>query len=597
MSTPELLGVVTENLRRLLDRRVGQSTPASHGAEPVLISTTIVVPAVDPLAVFQRARAAERALWEQARDRFSLVAIGAATRLVGQGHDRFSDVTSAWRNLVSHAVVDVPHGYPLRAPVCLGGFSFDADRKHDPEWAAYPDALLIVPRILCTWRNGSSWVTINVLATRDTDATPVADETAALLSALFAPDGATPDDADQNGLWRPASPSGVGESHRRGPGGTKHDATTEATVPGAPEGGIEVAPGDDVAARGWRDAVRGIIDDIRCGTVEKQVLARRVRVRTRGALDPGAVLQGLRARYGASCTVFAIAQDDACFLGASPERLVRLDGRSVRADGLAGSIGRGTSAEEDRTLRETLRANAKECHEHALVVRALSDALAPLCRMVSIPEQPTVLQMPNVQHLHTPIEGVLTEEVNILELVERLHPTPAGGGLPREAVMSRIGLYEPFDRGWYAGPVGWVDGHGSGEFAVAIRSGLVKGGGTKVAEGRSAAGEATSRPAGQAAREALLYAGCGIVVGSDPDAEYRESSLKLRPLLWAINQNPQTPQNPQDLHNLAALHDGTGPEDVQDAGTPEASGDWLRCERSERLESSSCPQESDRAEE
>ncbi|HEY5640241.1 MAG TPA: isochorismate synthase, partial [Dehalococcoidia bacterium] len=222
------------------------------------------------------------------------------------------------------------------------------------------------------------------------------------------------------------------------------------------------------------------------------------------------------------CTVFAFARGDSCFLGATPERLVRvdrpaLDGRDapsmVRADCLAGSARRGATEEEDWRLGESLRADPKELHEHAVVVQALRDGLEPLCSRLDIPEAPGLLRLPNVQHLHTPIEGVLSTERGVLELVERLHPTPAAGGLPRDAALPLIRQLESFDRGWYAGPVGWVDGRGDGEFAVAIRSALIR------------------------RQEAFLYAGCGIVAGSDPEREYSESCLKLRPMLWALNGN------------------------------------------------------------
>jgi isochorismate synthase EntC len=130
---------------------------------------------------------------------------------------------------------------------------------------------------------------------------------------------------------------------------------------------------------------------------------------------------------------------------------------------------------------------------------------------LSAPETPGLLRLPNVQHLHTPLEGVLKQTNDICALVAALHPTPATGGLPRETARSLLPTYEDSDRGWYAGPVGWVDGRGGGEFVVAIRSALLRG------------------------PEARLYAGCGIVAGSDPEREYAESCLKLKPMLWALN--------------------------------------------------------------
>jgi isochorismate synthase len=191
--------------------------------------------------------------------------------------------------------------------------------------------------------------------------------------------------------------------------------------------------------------------------------------------------------------------------------LVRVEGTRIQATCLAGSAPRGASEGEDQRLGEALLASGKERHEHALVLDALRDALAPVCRELTIPEAPVLLQTRNIQHLHTPLEGVLADSATVLELVELLHPTPASAGLPRAGALALLRTQEAFDRGWYAGPVGWMDRTGSGEFVVAIRSALV------------------------AEQEASLYAGCGIVAGSDPDQEYAESSLKLMPMLWALN--------------------------------------------------------------
>jgi len=455
-----------KRLYRLLEKGVQE---ASRRHEPVLVSTVVRTSSRDPERLFQGAGGQERVLWEQPSQGFSLVAIGAAARLTGGGENPFAQVSAAWRRLRSDTLSDARHKFPFALPICLGGFSFDPLRPRDPCWEAYSDALLIVPRFLFISRGGSSWLCLSLMATPGSNAHATADAAVAELRRLLAA-------ADE-------------ESER-------------------PAG--ELVLDEEVAPEAWKNVVAQIADDIRRGTLEKTVLARRVRVRSTTSLAPGPVLNRLRRGYR-NCTILAFALGDRCFLGATPERLVRLDGRSVRTDCLAGSTARGTSEEEDRSLGEALLSDAKERHEHALVVRAVCQALAPLCSDLAVPETPDLLRMPNVQHLHTPVQGVLGDETHILDLVERLHPTPASGGLPRQAALSLIRRYEPFDRGWYAGPVGWIDGDGGGEFAVAIRSALLM------------------------EREALLYAGCGIVAGSDPDLEYRESCLKLRPMLWALN--------------------------------------------------------------
>ena len=470
MTTPLRQAAFSEQLGRALE--AGERRAAQSG-EPVLVSTTARVPLTDPAELFARAKAEERVFWEQPSEGFSLVAVGAAARLTGRGDDRFSQVTAAWRGLMSRAVTDVVDPAPVAAPVCLGGFAFDPARRREPHWERYPDALLTVPRFLFTSRGGSSWLTVSALAKPGCDTRTAADAAADDLCRLL-----------EGGV----------------------------VVAGGEWPGSEVAPADEAEADRWKEAVAAVVRDVRRGTIEKLVLARRIRARILGPLEPAAVIRRLRAEYG-GCTVFAFARGETCFLGATPERLVQLDAGIVRADCLAGSTARGASEDEDQALGEALFADQKERHEHALVVRALRNALGPLCSSLSVPATPNLLSMPNVQHLHTPVEGAVNGERHVLELVERLHPTPAAGGLPTRAALPLIRSYEKFDRGWYSGPVGWVDGRGGGEFVVAIRSALLRG------------------------NQALLYAGCGIVAGSDPEREYEESCLKLRPMIWALNGN------------------------------------------------------------
>ncbi len=177
---------------------------------------------------------------------------------------------------------------------------------------------------------------------------------------------------------------------------------------------------------------------------------------------------------------------------------------------LAGSIRRGVTDQEDHALGQQLLASAKDSGEHAVVVRVLAEGLRAVCADVQTPPAPQLLRLHNVQHLHTPITARVRTGRSVLDLVERLHPTPAVGGYPREAALRLIRDREGLDRGWYAGPLGWVDARGEGEFAVALRSALLRG------------------------SEATLFAGCGIVADSQPESEYAESALKMRPLLAAL---------------------------------------------------------------
>jgi isochorismate synthase len=272
-----------------------------------------------------------------------------------------------------------------------------------------------------------------------------------------------------------------------------------------------VAVRDTVDRARWMRSVARLRRRMSAGDVAKVVLAREVTLRADRAFDDAAALARLREGYP-NCTIFAWRRGGATFMGASPERLVRLEGRTVRTACLAGSTKRGATPMEDAELAAALLADRKERREHELVVGAVTDALAPICERVEAPREPAVAQMPNVQHLCTPVTATLRDGESALDVAQRLHPTPAVGGVPRDAALRLIGQEEPFDRGWYAGVVGWTDASEDGDFAVAIRSALVRG------------------------DEARLYAGCGIVAESDPAREHDESTMKLRPMLWSLGQ-------------------------------------------------------------
>lgn len=458
----------TRGLQRLLE--AGRQEAARRG-HSVLVSLTVALSPVEPHLLFNRAQDQERILWEQPSQAFSLVAFGATVRFTGHSEERFSQIAAGWRSLLSSTLSDSPPSCPFPAPISLGGFAFDPARRGAPGWEEYPDALLVIPRYLFISCRGSSWLSVNMLVAPGCNQQDSVDAVVCALQELL----------------------------RGGEAALREEQAQS----------IEVQQHDAQVAR-WQETIVSVVNEITRGAVEKLVLARQVSAYSPQPLDPGALIARLRVGYG-HCTVFAFASNQSCFVGATPERMVRLDGRRVQTDCLAGSTSRGDTDAKDRTLGEALLADHKERREHDLVVRTLHDVLAPLCVRLSAPETPTLLRLPNVQHLYTPLEGALKEESDIFALVAALHPTPATGGLPRDTACTLLRTYEDFDRGWYAGPVGWVDGHGGGEFVVAIRSALLRG------------------------HEARLFAGCGIVAGSDPEREYAESCFKLRPMLWAMN--------------------------------------------------------------
>ena len=457
-----------QTLERTLTSAVGAMSPTPTER---LVCITIPAPSVDPVTMFEAAAESDtRAYWDQPAEQFSLAAVGGAKEVTAHGEDRVQQLTDAWRQLIADAVVDNAEGCPLAAPIALCGLAFQPNTDRSGVWQGYPDALLTVPQFLFITSKGSSWLVASVSISPNDDSATAVRSTLDDLSALL--------------------------------------TRTSHLVPDQSPGVVTVAGEDDSAW--WKESIGAIEREIRSGALEKLVLAREVRVSTDERLAWGAVLRRLKDRY-AACTTFAFAREGSCFLGSTPERLVRLEGRAVQANCLAGSAARGATEDEDRALGRALLDDKKEQHEHALVVSALREALEPCCATLLIPEQPRLLAMPNVQHLYTPVEGMLRADLHVLDLVSQLHPSPAVGGVPQELARSLIEKYEPFDRGWYAGPVGWFDGRGDGEFVVAIRSALLQ------------------------EQDARLYAGCGIVEGSDPEREYAESRLKLEPILWAMN--------------------------------------------------------------
>jgi isochorismate synthase len=438
---------------------------------PVLASVAVPIPAADSIAVFSAAAALsrDRLLWLQPDAGFSIAASGTAYVVESSGPHRFSDTAAAWEKLCSGALIEPPVGPDGVGPILIGGFSFDAGVPSGPAWQGYPDGRMVLPRANVTIHAGRSWLTLNAVlgpgVSVDEEANEVLRARTNVLAAF----------AGSNG----------------------HSTVTSPTI------------SEMGSAAGWRDEVAAAARAVRRGELGKVVLARAVRLDAHYTFDPAGALGRLSAGYP-TCVVFAVARDDRCFLGATPERLLRVRDGEVSTTCLAGSYARGSTADADRKLAEALLADPKERSEHAMVLNALVDTLDGFCTRLDVPAAPSVLKLPNVQHLCTPVCGRVIPGQSVLRIVDRLHPTPSVGGTPRDAALRFIREREGLDRGWYAGAVGWVDRNGEGEFAVAIRAALLHG------------------------AQANLFAGCGIVADSDPDREYAESCIKLTPMLTAL---------------------------------------------------------------
>ncbi|MGE5153819.1 MAG: isochorismate synthase [Bdellovibrio bacteriovorus] len=261
--------------------------------------------------------------------------------------------------------------------------------------------------------------------------------------------------------------------------------------------------------RDWQGLVSSTLGEIEGGAIEKAVLSRRVGLRGLRAFDLRR-LQGVLTWLFPPCQVMRITQGDTSFIAATPERLLRVRGRAVEVDAIAGTAPRSASSALDATLTDDLIRSEKDRREHAVVVEALRAALAGCCTDLQVPLQPGVLQLHNAQHLWTPIAARLAGERDLFDLAELLHPTPATNGHPRQAARDWIRRCEPTGRGWYTGAAGILEPDLSGELWVLLRCAEVAG------------------------NEARLYAGAGIVAGSDPLNEWRETGHKLSAVATAL---------------------------------------------------------------
>lgn len=256
----------------------------------------------------------------------------------------------------------------------------------------------------------------------------------------------------------------------------------------------------------WCDAVRAARDLVRQGELAKVVLAREVVVEGDAPFPVHQLVARLRDSYPAA---FRFAVDG--LVGASPELLVARTGETVRSHPMAGTAPRSADPSTDARLAASLLASTKDRVEHQITIDFVLDELLPFCSYLDAEAEPSIVAMANVQHLATLVQGRLSSPpASALALAGALHPTPAVCGSPREAARAAIARLEGFDRGRYAGPVGWVDARGDGAFAVAIRSAELAG------------------------PRAVLRAGVGVVADSDPDTELAESRSKLAALLGAL---------------------------------------------------------------
>ena len=277
----------------------------------------------------------------------------------------------------------------------------------------------------------------------------------------------------------------------------------QASATEVPSGSF--SPGS-LSPEGFKDLVSNAIGRISNSELEKVVLSRDLVLPVKARPDLGPAVAKLHARYP-HCWTYAIGN----VFGASPELLLRAEAGEVSARVLAGTAARGTDPDVDRAIAEALSHSQKNLHEHRLAAQSMVERLEPFCEVVEADQEPFSLALPDLWHLATDVRGKLRAGVTLLDVIAELHPTAAVAGTPRRKAQAMIEELEPYDRAGYAGPVGWLSSDGSGELAIALRGGVIE------------------------QDQIRAFAGCGIVVESDPEAELEETELKFRAVRHAFN--------------------------------------------------------------
>ncbi len=442
-----------DQLVRLLSYRLEQSQIAAIWIPAVVAPGEVV---------FSRIPLPHRTAWMTA-DGTTTIGGGVTLEVRGHGAERFEQVRSHIASAYASLTIDAVEGAAPLDPRFYGGFAFHPGEAQETPWSSLGDARFVLPRLV--YRHHSQRAQVGLVVSRETANAPSLVRQVGELLAW------------RDTLHSPAAPTGM----PRPPPPTRGTCSPEL-----------------------HQRLEAAVAATETGALDKVVVADRQIVSCDRAPDPAQIL-GRLVDESPTAAIFAIDDTNCCFLGASPERLVRREGLQVTSEALAGSIRLAPDLDADRLL-----VSAKDRSEHAFVVRAIRAALDPVCSSVTSPSAPVLRTLRRVAHLSTPVEARLRTNLHVLDLVQRLHPTPAVAGSPTAAALAWIRNHEPHARGWYASPVGWVDARGDGDFCVALRSGVLSG------------------------MQATFFAGAGIVRGSTPDTEAQEIDLKLSTFRGAL---------------------------------------------------------------
>lgn len=438
-----------------------------HNSSHILVSAVMKIERIDPLAFYaygEKEYKGSRFFWREPTDNLIIASFGYAYKFFRDNDMQIDDIEQEWKQLLHNARF---FGEQIEGtgPILVGGQVFDPLKPKTSLWNHYADLHYYIPMFVLTIHKDECYLTINIVI----DAHTPDDQIDRIIETFYQIQEC------KNGILSQKS--------------TIIDQT-ELYVPE------------------WMSAVQQAISAIKRDLFHKVVLARELRVHIQNVHLPSIMHHLLQ--HAKSSYIFSLESQEDCFIGASPERLLRKKGTTLYTTCLAGSIPRLQDDREDEYRANQLLQDPKNRQEHQYVVDMIRSVLEPVCVTLNVPKTPIVMKLPHLYHLYTPIQGVVNQKVSLMQMISMLHPTPALGGLPKKEAVTFIREHEPMDRGLFGAPLGWIDSHGNGEFLVAIRSALLQ------------------------KDKASIFAGCGIVAESIPEMEYEETKVKMQPMLIAL---------------------------------------------------------------
>ncbi|UOQ48098.1 isochorismate synthase [Gracilibacillus caseinilyticus] len=437
---------------------------------PTFVSVTEKIERINAIDFFQSGKVLgkNRIYWSSADQKTIFAGIGDAVNLT-DSNASYNTIKNKWGKWMQNSKIVNPYDDKRSGPIAFGGFPFDSEEPVEELWRGFDGSQFRVPTFLLTIDQSDVYLTTTVLVEQESHIDQLAAELITEKHQLL---HGTHAEFHENQIV------------------LKHEVDPEA----------------------WKTIVERATKKIADNQVNKIVLARELQVEFDQTCDIGQVLSQLQ-RTQQHSFVFAWEKDEVCFVGATPERLVKVNNQKVFSTCIAGTAPRGKTVEQDHELGKQLLDDQKNREEHQFVVDMIKQAVFSFAKSVHIPDEPVLYPLKNLQHLYTPVEAELDDGYTLLDVVGKLHPTPALCGFPRETALDFIRNFEKLERGWYGAPIGWFDQNFNGEFAVAIRSALIN------------------------QEKASLFAGCGVVKDSDPEMEYKETAIKFTPMLHALGES------------------------------------------------------------